>query len=304
MILADLPLNRVKKRLAGEGLLLQTGRFTSLINTPIGGRFLRDFYALYQNNPVYDNAYVDFNFALIPHTGLRRFFRPKVSFDHCGVRPFQPLPLLQAMPLFEWAMNWCVSQHNNQSLIIHAAVVEKNDQVVILPGLPGSGKSTLCAALVNLAGWRLLSDELTLIELSTGLILPNPRPMSLKNGSIALIRSLCPDVYCSSIVKDTVKGSVALLAPPLESIRRVHEAALASFVVFPNYKAGAHFSLTQMSKGKAFIELANHSFNYSTLGEAGFSAIARQMDTLACFELIYDGNLPEAVKQINLLISG
>jgi predicted ATPase len=31
---------------------------------------------------------------------------------------------------------------------------------VILPAPPGSGKSTLCAALVT-RGWRLLSDELT-----------------------------------------------------------------------------------------------------------------------------------------------
>ena len=76
-------------------------------------------------------------------------------------------------------------------LILHAAVVEKNGLAAILPAPPGSGKSTLTAGLV-LSGWRLLSDELTLIERKTGLIQPLPRPMSLKNQSIEVIRQFQP----------------------------------------------------------------------------------------------------------------
>jgi HprK-related kinase A len=200
-------------------------------------------------------------------------------------------------------MNWCVSQHYNQCLVIHAAVVEKNGQAVIMPGTPGSGKSTLCAALVNLAGWRLLSDELTLIDLSTGMVLPNPRPLSLKNQSIQIIRELCPELYCSTIVKDTIKGRVALFRPSADSVRRVDQPARASLVLFPKFEPGARFELNEISKGRAFLELANHSFNYSTLGELGFAAIARQMDTARCYDLQYDGNLLDAVDRLERLVN-
>lgn len=303
MILSELPLHAVKKRLKGEGLLIQTGRFNSLIKTHITGDFLTDFYTLYQDCQVFEQAYVDFNLSLNASSWLHRFFRTKVNFDYCGIRPFQPLPRVQSMPLLEWAMNWCVSQHYNQCLVIHAAVVEKNGQAIIMPGTPGSGKSTLCAALVNLAGWRLLSDELTLIDLSTTMILPNPRPLSLKNKSIQIIKQLCPELYCSTIVKDTVKGCVALFPPTRESVRRVDEPARASLVVFPKFEPGAAFELNQLSKGRAFLELANHSFNYSTLGELGFAAIARQMETARCFELQYGGNLLDAVDKLEQLVN-
>jgi ABC-type thiamine transport system ATPase subunit len=84
-------------------------------------------------------------------------------------------------------LNWCVAGHAHHYLMLHAAVLEKNGRAVVLPGDPGAGKSTLTAALM-LDGWRLLSDEITLINrrrwtARTGLA----RPVSLKNASINII---------------------------------------------------------------------------------------------------------------------
>lgn len=57
----------------------------------------------------------------------------------------------------------------------------------IVPAPLDSAKRTLCAALVG-KGWRLLSDELALVRLDTGELVPLPRPISLKNASINIIR--------------------------------------------------------------------------------------------------------------------
>ena len=103
-------------------------------------------------------------------------------------RHFNPLPAEQAFPLLEWGLNWCVATQCHQYLILHAAVLERGGRALIMPAPPGSGKSTLCAALVA-RGWRLFSDELALIEIGGGQIVPLPRPISLKNESIDRIIS-------------------------------------------------------------------------------------------------------------------
>ena len=89
-------------------------------------------------------------------------------------------------------MNWCIAGHAHHYLMLHAAVLEKNGQAVILPGDPGAGKSTL-TALLALSGWRLLSDEITLIDRDDGLIVPLARPVSLKNASIDVVRAFSSD---------------------------------------------------------------------------------------------------------------
>ena len=128
--------------------------------------------------------------------------------------------------MFEWVLNWCVSSHAHRYLCIHAAVIEKDGHAAILPAPPGSGKSTLCAALVS-KGWRLLSDELTLVRLDSGELVPLPRPISLKNASIDIIRRYAPGSVFSPVVDDTVKGSIAHLKAPAASIARAGERARA-----------------------------------------------------------------------------
>ena len=64
---------------------------------------------------------------------------------------------------------------------------------MLLPAPPGAGKSTLCAGLVH-RGWRLLSDELALVDMETGLVRGMARPVNLKNKSIEVIRDFAPEI--------------------------------------------------------------------------------------------------------------
>jgi HprK-related kinase A len=166
-------------------------------------------------------------------------------------------PTRRQLACLEWGLNWCVSSHCHQYLIIHAASVERNGAALILPGPPGSGKSTLCAGLVT-RGWRLLSDELTLLEFPTGNIVPLPRPVSLKNASIDAIRRFAPNAKLGPPVHDTVKGSVAHMKPPTESVHRATEVARPRWIVLPRYEHGAAVQLTALSKARAFMHLADN----------------------------------------------
>jgi len=298
--LASLGPRELRARLRGPGLRLQTGPFVTCIRSPLAP--LADtLAAMYADYPVLDDgALADFHVRLSGPTGLRRLVRPQVHFHYDGMAPFQPLPLDQAFPMFEWAMNWCVSSQAHSWLVIHAAVIERGGVAAILPAPPGSGKSTLCAALVN-RGWRLLSDELTLVRLDDGLIDPLPRPVSLKNASIGIIRDYAPDAALTRPVADTVKGTVAHMRASGDSVARAAEAAAPAWIVFPKWQAGAAAELTPVARAPAHMRLAENAFNYSLLGEAGFQAVGRLVDDARTFDFRY-GVLDDAVAVFEQLL--
>jgi len=286
-------------RLAGDGIRLRTGHFTTRLQSRIPA--LADGIALlYPGYPLLgDDAFADFHLKLV-RPWARRWYKPQVELLYDGRELFQPLPLQQALPMFEWGLNWCVSSRANRYLIVHAAVLEKGGRALILPAPPGSGKSTLTAALAGRGGWRLLSDELTLLRLEDGLVLANPRPVSLKNQSIEVIRRYLPDAVLSPAVRDTAKGTVALMRAPDESVARGNEAALPAWVIFPQYTAGAATTLEPMDEATLFMEVARNAFNYSILAQPGFHALGRLCDQVQGYRFSYS-QLDEALALMSRL---
>lgn len=300
MTLADLNLNHLRQRLRLRGLWLRTGPFITRIQSPLHlvAEGLRTMYADYD---FVDEDYADFHIRLDRPRSLRGWFRPQVHFSLDGGAPFNPLPLDQSYAMLEWCLNWCVTNHINTHLILHAAVLERDGAALILPAPPGSGKSTLCAGLM-LSGWRLLSDELTLIDLVTGDVIPLPRPVSLKNASIDVIAAFAPDAHFTRRTHDTIKGTICHLRPSLVSIARVGEVVRPAWLVFPRWEAEAPATLTPRPKARAFMEAAGNAFNYSLLGTLGFDALAALIDRCACHDFRY-GHLEEAIALFNALRS-
>jgi HprK-related kinase A len=220
-----------------------------------------------------------------------------LQFD--GTPPFYPLPGDQAFPILEWGLNWCISAHCHQYLIVHAAVVERSGHALLLPAPPGSGKSTLCAALIH-RGWRLLSDELALLDVERRVVLPLGRPVSLKNASIGVIRRFVPEAILGETVHDTLKGSVAHLKPPADAVHRVKEPAVPRWIVMPRYRPAAPARFTKLPKAHAFMQLADSSFNYHLHGRRGFELLADLVQSCECFEFAY-GVLDEAVEEFERL---
>ncbi len=188
--------------------------------------------------------------------------------------------------MFEWGLNWVIANHAHQFAIVHAAAVEKNGRCYIFPGAPGSGKSTLCAALVC-RGWRLLSDEMAMISLRDGLIWPIPRPVSLKNASIEIIRTFGSDAVLGDIVADTAKGNIAHMRPPKGSVEASNLPVAPFAIVFPTYRAGATTEYAEVSKGQTLMRLAENCFNYPVLGAAGFNCLADTVERSHCHTAIY-----------------
>lgn len=294
MKLLQLSPTDLRRQLAGPGIWMRTGPFSLRVQSriPSVAEGLAQLYGQFEVRSPRE-SFADFHVTVNPPRGWRRWLRPQVNFALDGMPPFKPLPYNQAFPMLEWGLNWCVSTHAHQYLIIHAGVVEKNGLAAILPAPPGSGKSTLTAAL-TLSGWRLLSDELTLIDRKTGLIHPLPRPVSLKNQSIDIIRAFSPDAFINRESRDTLKGTVAHMRPLRDSVLRQHEAARPGWVIFPQWRDGAATSLTSRSRAQTFMFLAQNAFNYSHLGADGFRVGAALIDQVGCYDFQYS-RLEEAI---------
>jgi len=301
LIVSHLPLNELRSRLRGEGLRIASGPFNFRLQSHITD-IAPDLARLYAYHPLLpDHAFIDFHVAIAPGRGLRRWLRPQARFVVDGIEPFTPLPHAQALPMIEWGLNWCITAYSQHVLILHAAAVAYGKRAVIMPAPPGSGKSTLCAALVN-RGWRLLSDELTIIRLDTGEISGLARPVNLKNKSIDIIRDFAPQAFLTKPVHDTTKGTVAMMAPAEESVRDMGQAALPCWMILPRYRAGAPSSLVSMPSGAAFLQIADNAMNYHVLGLRGFQAVGQLVDRCKHFSFEYS-QLDEAIAQFDRIAS-
>nr|WP_067297891.1 HprK-related kinase A [Marinobacterium profundum] len=231
-------------------------------------------------------AFVDFRIQIERPESLRRWVRPQVNFYLDGFAPFKPLPAQQAVPLFEWGLNWCIANQYHRYLHFHAAGVEKNGIMVILPAPPGSGKSTLSAALMQ-HGWRLFSDEILMVEPTTARAIPIGRPVNLKNESIDLLQKTFPQAELTEKFYDTAKGVVALMKPTAATASRVSETAMPTHIITPRYVPGRTLNVRACRKPAALMALIGNSFNYHILGKSGFDTACRLVDQCDCFTLEY-----------------
>ncbi|MEZ5501991.1 MAG: HprK-related kinase A [Halioglobus sp.] len=242
--------------------------------------------------------FVDFDVG-IEYTGLLQRLRGETKFLFDKKSPFEPIPRGQAYAFLEWGMNWCVSLHTNEYLKLHAAAISRNGSAIIMPGIPGAGKSTLCAAL-GLSGWRILSDEHALIVPNTTKIVPLCRPVSLKNESINAIRSFSSDAVFGPVSERTHKGVVAHMKADMHPHSHDIQPLQAGAMVFPRYSRDEPQRLNTRARTASFILAAYHSFNYSLLCETGFEAMKTLIANVECYDLVYH-DLDWAVKVIDEL---
>ncbi len=267
-------------------LLVKLGPFVARIKTNVA-LLIVEFQEMYADFEIITrDQFADFHVEVSYEGGLRRWIKPEVRFFFDGRPSFTPLPSSQAFAMLEWGLNWCVAAHCHQYLIIHAAAIEKNGYAALLPAPPGSGKSTLCAGLV-MRGWRLLSDELALYDMATGLVHGMARPINLKNRSIEVIKQFAPDARMTLPMHGTTKGTVALLRPPLTSVLQAQEPVKPTWIILPKYVAGSAPLLESHSQARTFMLLAEQSFNYDLQGERGFNALGKLVDQCKCHQFIY-----------------
>ncbi|MCX8113648.1 MAG: HprK-related kinase A [Burkholderiaceae bacterium] len=301
MHIADVATARLRDELASQrGIAIDCGaaRVRMRSDLPALADLLRIVYRGYQLADA--DCACDVAVTLRRARGLRRWIRPQVELVLDAARELEPFPADTPLPLLEWGLNFALATRLTCYLLLHSGVVERHGRAVLLPAMPGAGKSTLAAAL-SLRGFRLLSDEFGVVRPGDARLLPLLRPVALKNESIDVIARLAPDAVIGPRFPKTYKGTVAHLAPAPEHVRERHKPAEPALVVFPRFDPGCGVEIEPLSRARAFARLAVNAFNYEVLGPDGFDALGRIVSASACYQLRY-GDLARAVQAIGHLL--
>ena len=259
-------------------------------------------HAVYPDYPLAPaNDFADASLAVARNPGLsRHWWSTRVIRLEDG-QVFTTFPENATIAHLEWTLNWAIANRSHQFLMLHAGVLANAHGGLILPAEPGAGKSTLCAYLMH-RGWRLLSDEFTLLRDENLDIVPFPRLLPIKNAAIAVIREHVPEARFGPEIPGTHKGTVAHLQPPDEAILRMHETATPRLMIFPRYTPDTRLEITPVPRAQCFVEITQNAFNYVLRGEEGFRIAAALTERVQAFHLRYN-DLDRAAAALNELMA-
>jgi hypothetical protein len=190
---------------------------------------------------------------------------------------------------------------NNASylLYIHAGVVRIASGCLLLPAAPGSGKSSLTAALIR-AGFTYFSDEVALLEEGTLNVRPAPVSLCLKDGAWDLLAPRYPEIRDLAIHHRWDGKIVRYLNPPPAALGpRPEKSDPVHWIVFPRYSPEARTELQPVPKAHALHRLLQQCVAMpAPLDQAKVASLVRWISEIPCYELPMS-SLDDAVSLVN-----
>lgn len=290
----------IERALGAGTFSLSVGVFSHLIegqgNLLID--FLQDVYRDY-STALYPEEVADTIVRVKAPNILRRFIRPQVVPDPGFDFPSAPLPAHMAPLAFEMGLNLTVALKCARFVSFHAGVVDGPKGAILMSAESGGGKSTLTAALME-QGFRLLSDEFALLGLDEPVLHSYPRPVSLKNESIPIVRSIAGADWVSDVIEDSPKGDIAYRRARPEDIDAACRVAAPKLILFPSFEPGLSPMSQKLDPAEAIMRLIPASTNYSLLAEPAYRALVRLARETEAYEVSY-GSLDDSLRLINEL---
>ena len=178
--------------------------------------------------------------------------------------------------------------------VVHAAVVAADGLAILIPGHPGAGKSTLCAALVA-HGFGYVSDETAPIT-PDGLVLPYPKPIVVGAGSF--------DVLAELKAADTVGMNLDtwFLDPGRLAGGWSRGLSRLGYVVMSQFADGDDVRYAALSPGETAALLASNMFNIQRHRRMALELVAGLALTVPGVKIAH-GNVHDAVATIVGLVT-
>lgn len=170
-------------------------------------------------------------------------------------------------------------------LPLHSAAVSIGGQGLLLPGDSGQGKSTLALELA-IHGCDYLSDEFAPICLSTGQVLPYPRPLQISQEAASLLLDglVAPGLSEAAFLDD--EGAERRLLDPRAALSLGEAAPVRHIIVLEGFAENA--SLAHLSKAEALGRLSASAIVYQTSAawkKAAVKTLTNLVENAGCHAL-------------------
>ena len=168
----------------------------------------------------------------------------------------------------------------------------------MLPAAPGSGKSSLAAALAR-QGFSFFSDEVALCAEDRFAVRPVPLGICVKSTGWALLTPLYPEL-ANARTHDRVDGKIVRYLPPPPGPKDDTYHPVGA-IVFPRYAPDLETALLPLGKAEVLRRLlAECLVVRKTLDEANVGRLVEWIKAVPCYELP-NSSLAEATERLQEL---
>jgi hypothetical protein len=190
------------------------------------------------------------------------------------------------MPLLKEEIITGFMRARPELLWLHAGVAEHSGCAVIIPGMSGTGKTTVVTRLL-LEGWRLMSDDVAPISMLTDAVFSFPQRPSRR-------------IYPGRTVTEEEVGSLERETITLRTEQLCRNPTSISAIVFPSFDAAAATHIQRLDRGTAALELLRHVRNFGDHLEGAVGRCAELARTVPMFRLCYDSSsdIPSVLRDL------
>ncbi|HEX2114909.1 MAG TPA: hypothetical protein VHM01_10940, partial [Alphaproteobacteria bacterium] len=201
-------------------------------------------------------------------------------------------------PTVKWLVWEAAINSHRFFLNIHAGVVGDGEGAILLPAAPGSGKSSLTAALSR-SGLDYFSDEVALLEEPDLEVRPIPLAVCVKSTGWDLMGRFFPEIRTLTTHRRG-DGKIVRYVPPPPLVRgsRRDRTYPVRRIVFPKYVAGSKTVLTPVPRVEALNRLMEECLVVPVpLTLRRVQRLIRWIKQIECYDLKM-ASLDEAVAQL------
>jgi hypothetical protein len=187
--------------------------------------------------------------------------------------------------------------HTSAFATFHAAVLSRRDRCILLPGAPGSGKTTLAVASAQ-AGLDYCSDEIAVMDADMR-VHPFAVNAGLKEGAWPVLTRRLPEIESLPIWRRGDGQRVKYWCPPTPQAWQATKDVAA--LVFPRYQNQAPCQLEKLSPGQALCDLTAAGFDTKLLDDPWVASTAEWITGVPSYRLTY-GDLESARDELENIL--